>query len=79
MLPATPIDDTVATLGQFTLITEVTEGYLVVLDESSRLIRNVGVDSALLLLKQGLFQLPLQILRVSSGLLHLFKFLLVIG
>lgn len=38
MLPATPVDDTVATLGQFTLIAEVTEWYLVVLDESSRLI-----------------------------------------
>ena len=78
VFPASAIDDTVATLGQFTFVAKLGEGYLVVLDEGSRLVRDIVVRPVLLLLKQSLFQFPLQVLRVRPGLLHLFKFLLVV-
>lgn len=49
VLPAAAINNAVPTLGQLSVIAEVIEGYLVVLDEGACFIRDVGTAAAVLL------------------------------
>lgn len=74
VLPATAVHDTVATLRQLTVVAEISEGNLIILNKVSSLVRDVGAStSILLMLDHSLLQLALQVLWVRSRYLQLLE------
>ena len=76
VLPSTSVDNTVSAFGQLTIVAQLIERDLVVLDERPSFVRDVSAASSILLvLDQGLFELALEVLGVGSSLLKLDKYL----
>ena len=61
VLPASTVDDTVAAFGEFAVVAELIEAYLVVLNEGSSFIRNIIVTARSLLLNERLLELTLEV------------------
>ena len=78
VLPTASVHNTVTSLGQLSIVTQLIERNLVVLDESSSLVRHIAIASIVVDLKQGLFELSLQVLWIRSGSFKLYKDLTLI-